>query len=106
MVPELLQAEPGMRVFDLCAAPGTKTQETACMMKNRGEIIAMDLYPERVGLIGQLMEKTGVSIVKTIAGDASLIDDSFPEESFDRVLADVRARGSAIFRTSPRSASA
>ena len=88
----LLDAQPGMRVLDACAAPGTKTQQIACEMKNRGEIIAGDCYEERVGLIGQLMERTGVSIVKPVVRDAAV---SHPEDlaAYDRVLADVPCSG-------------
>ena len=93
MVAGLLEAECGMKVLDLCAAPGTKCQQIACDMRNQGEIIAVDLYPERVGLIAQLMEKTGTEIVKPIAGDSSLCDSLFERESFDRILADVPCSG-------------
>ncbi len=88
----MLDAEPGMRVLDVCAAPGTKTQQIACVMKNRGEITAGDYYEERVGLISQLMKRTGVSIVKPVVRDAS---KEHPEDiaAYDRVLADVPCSG-------------
>ena len=111
MVVELLDAHAGMKVLDLCAAPGTKTQQIACMMENRGEITALDLYPERVGLIEQLMEKTGVSIVRCRAEDASVLSEDYAEESYDRILADVPCSGlgdlshkpEIRFRVSPES---
>ena len=87
-----LQAEPGMKVLDICAAPGTKTQQIACAMENKGEIVACDLYPQRTKLIGALMEKTGVTIVRTEVSDAS-VPGRFESRSFDRVLADVPCSG-------------
>lgn len=91
-IPLLLQAEPGMRVLDACSAPGTKTQQTACMMQNKGEIIALDLHEERLKLVRELMERTGVSIVKTRAADATG-NPGFEEESFDRILVDAPCSG-------------
>ena len=87
-----LDAQPGMKVLDVCAAPGTKTQQIACAMRNQGSIRAGDVYEERVGLIRQLMERTGVSIVSAAVRDAAV-----PHEedigAYDRVLADVPCSG-------------
>lgn len=91
-VPLMLAPEPGMRVLDACAAPGTKTQETAMLMENRGSVTACDLYEARTGLIDQLMERTGVSIVHTETRDAS-VEKQFDAESFDRILLDVPCSG-------------
>ena len=91
-VVRFLQAEPGMKVLDLCAAPGTKTQQIACAMENRGEITACDIYEQRTKLISDLMAKTGVSICQTKVNDASK-PGAFAEKSFDRILMDVPCSG-------------
>ena len=93
MPAEFLDVHPGMRVLDVCAAPGTKTQQIACLMEDQGEITAMDLYQERTGLMDQLMERTGVHIVRTSTGDAAEVNRLHEPESFDRVLADVPCSG-------------
>ena len=90
-VVQALDARSGMRVLDVCAAPGTKTQQTACMMHNEGEITACDLYEQRCGLIDQLMEKTGVSIVRTETRDACMKREE--TQYFDRILCDVPCSG-------------
>lgn len=87
-----LEAQPGDRVLDLCAAPGTKTQMIAACMQNQGEIIACDLYPQRVSLIDDLMKKTGVRICQTKVSDAEK-EHAFPDASFDRILCDVPCSG-------------
>ena len=87
-----LDAYPGMRVLDACAAPGTKTQQIAMMMDNVGEIIAGELHAHRSSLITQLMERTGVSIVKAAVMDATL-ENQFEGESFDRILIDAPCSG-------------
>lgn len=92
LVPLLLDVKPGMKVLDTCAAPGTKTQETAMLMKNEGSITACDLYEARCSLIDRLMSETGVSIVSSRQMDASQ-PGNFEEETFDRILIDAPCSG-------------
>ena len=87
-----LDVLPGMQVLDACAAPGTKTQQIACLMKSQGKIVATDLYEARCNLIDELMNRTGVSIVCTKQNGAT-ITGKFPKESFDRILIDAPCSG-------------
>ena len=91
-VVRLLAPLPGERILDLCAAPGTKTQQMADLMHNEGEIIACDLYPARVKLIEELMERTGVTIVSAAVNDGTVFQPAF-ENGFDRVLLDAPCSG-------------
>ena len=99
-IPLLLDAEKGMRVLDACSAPGTKAQEIAMLMENEGEILAGDLYPERVKLIDELMKRTGTSIVQAKVMDASVLQEEYIS-SFDRVLLDVPCSGLGDLRHKP-----
>ena len=99
-VVRLLGTEPGMRVLDACAAPGTKTQQIACRMHNEGSITAQELYEARTQLITKLMERCGVSIVTAVTGDASA-SGRYPEKTFDRILADVPCSGLGDLRHKP-----
>ncbi|MCR5795324.1 MAG: 16S rRNA (cytosine(967)-C(5))-methyltransferase RsmB [Solobacterium sp.] len=91
-IPAVLQPRPGMNVLDACAAPGTKTQQIAMMMGNRGSVTACDLYENRVSLIRQLMDRCGVTICEARTADASQ-PGTFEAESFDRILLDVPCSG-------------
>lgn len=86
-----LQLIDDLKVLDVCAAPGTKTQLISSFMRNTGEVIACDLYEHRLQLINQLMDKCGNTNVQTKVNDATV--SSFEEESFDRVLCDVPCSG-------------
>lgn len=99
-IPLLLDAERGMRVLDACSAPGTKAQEIAMLMENEGEILAGDLYPERVKLIDELMTRTGTSIVHAKVMDASVLQEEYIS-SFDRILLDVPCSGLGDLRHKP-----
>jgi 16S rRNA (cytosine967-C5)-methyltransferase len=102
LVIQLTDARPGMRVLDLCAAPGTKTSGLAQLMKNQGSIVALDLHEHRVRLIDEGMKKLGVTIVESHVCDSrdcsSVLD---PEDSFDIVLADVPCSGLGVLRRKP-----
>ena len=98
MIPEYLEVKPGMRVLDVCAAPGTKTQEIAMLMKDQGRIDAGDLYEHRTELISRLMERTGVSIVSAAVRDATETPEG---EQYDRILADVPCSGLGDLRGKP-----
>ena len=91
-VPLLMQLKPGMKVLDTCAAPGTKTQEMAMLMQNKGSITACDLYEARCSLIDKLMDETGTVIVSSKQMDAA-VPHVYPDETFDRILIDAPCSG-------------
>jgi 16S rRNA C967 or C1407 C5-methylase (RsmB/RsmF family) len=44
----VLDPQPGERILDMCAAPGGKTTAIAILMKDQGEIIALDRSHNKV----------------------------------------------------------
>ena len=48
LVAQYLEVEPGMKVVDTCAGAGGKTLHIASLMKNKGQIIAMDIYESKL----------------------------------------------------------
>ena len=69
----LLAPKPGDRVIDLCAAPGGKTTNLAELMKNEGEVIAVDKYEAKLNLIKSSCERLGLHNVRLQAADASTL---------------------------------
>ncbi len=95
---KLLDAEPGMRVLDLCAAPGGKTAFIADMMKNSGEIVALDRFESRLKILKKNLDRLKVSIVNTLTIDALEFTD---EKGFDRVLVDAPCSGLGTLTKKP-----
>ena len=93
----LLQVRDGMRVLDLCAAPGGKTAYIAALMHGQGQIIALDQYDSRLKILRKNMQRLGLKIVHTVETDALEYNDDL----FDRVLADVPCMGSGTLSKKP-----
>ena len=97
---DTLQAEPGMRVMDICAAPGGKTAAIAEMMNDQGEILAFDIYEHKLKLMDELMKRNGITIVKTREGDGTVFREEYAG-AFDRVMCDVPCSGLGVMRRKP-----
>ena len=92
-----LDPKPGMKILDLCAAPGGKTAFLADMMKNQGEIVALDKFESRLELFNRNIERLGITNVRSVAKDALL----FNEKDFDGVIADVPCSGLGTLTKKP-----
>jgi 16S rRNA (cytosine1407-C5)-methyltransferase len=97
MVPALVLApEPGERVLDVSAAPGSKTTQLAALMQNRGHLLANDLNPLRVERLKYNLRVQGVSIAEVSQEDGRHLGRLYPE-AFDRVLLDAPCSGEGLF---------
>ena len=94
---ELLQAKPGERVLDLCAAPGGKSFAAAIDMHNKGSILSCDLHEKKLGLIQNGAKRLGIEIISTKAQDARCEVN----EKFDFIIADVPCSGYGVIRKKP-----
>ena len=83
-VARVLAPEPGERVLDLCAAPGGKTTHLAALMRNSGELVAVERHPGRADALRRTAARMGARVdVRT--GDAA---EPHEPERYDRVLVD------------------
>lgn len=96
----ILSPKPGDYVLDCCSAPGGKTTHLAQIMKNTGNIIAWDIYENRLKLVEQNAKRLGIDIIKTKQKDASILDDSLIEQ-FDKILLDVPCMGLGVLKRKP-----
>ncbi len=95
----VLDAKPGERILDMCAAPGGKSIGAAMDMGNKGEICSFDLYEHKVKLIEQNAARLGLTAIKAGIGDAAVFDAKLGQ--FDRVLCDVPCSGLGVMRRKP-----
>ena len=92
-------AKPGDTVFDVCAAPGSKSFTMAQQMHDRGAIYAFDLHPHRVRLIEAGMRRLGISCVHPAAADATR---PYPVRAqADAALADAPCAGYGMIARRP-----
>jgi 16S rRNA (cytosine967-C5)-methyltransferase len=93
----LLDPKPGERVIDLCSAPGGKTTFIGELMKNSGEIIAVDRYETRLHLVKNACQRLGIANVHLIADDGATIE--IPQA--DKVLVDAPCSGLGVLSKKP-----
>jgi 16S rRNA (cytosine967-C5)-methyltransferase len=96
----LLDAQPGMRVLDACAAPGGKTLHIAQHTPTLGELVALDHDPVRLQRVRQNLERGGRHAL-LITADLTGPVTALPAASFDRVLVDAPCSGSGVIRRHP-----
>jgi 16S rRNA (cytosine967-C5)-methyltransferase len=101
LVTPVLGPKPGERILDGCAAPGGKTTHIAQRMGNEGEVYAMDLSKDKLALIGEICQRLGIKIVRSLKGDATRPHPELDGIAFDRVLADVPCSGFGTLRKNP-----
>ena len=85
--PHLLAPEPGERILDLCAAPGSKTGQLAALMGDRGEIIAVEKVRGRFYKLRANVEAQNATCVTPWIGDGARVWQR-ETEAFDRILLD------------------
>ncbi|OGO83342.1 MAG: 16S rRNA (cytosine(967)-C(5))-methyltransferase [Clostridiales bacterium GWD2_32_19] len=97
---EVLSPKEGEHILDICAAPGGKSFFAAIKMKNQGEIISGDIYDHKLNMIKDGADRLGLSIIKPIIQDATIIDEEM-QEKFDKIIVDAPCSGLGIVRKKP-----
>ncbi|KAM4705172.1 tRNA (cytosine(72)-C(5))-methyltransferase NSUN6 [Rhinophrynus dorsalis] len=105
VVSHVLNPQPGERVLDMCAAPGGKTTHIATLMKDQGEVIAMDKIASKVEKIKSNASVLMLKCIKAFCFNSTkAVADKetansqgdgppFLPESFDRILLDAPCSG-------------
>lgn len=92
--------KPGMRVLDLCAAPGGKSTQLAGMLDGTGMLVSNEISRDRCRILRQNIERMGVRNAVVTSMDSSKIAKTFPS-FFDFVLVDAPCSGEGMFRKYP-----
>ncbi len=93
----LLDVRPGMRVLDLCAAPGGKSFQLAAALEGTGLLVSNEIDPKRAAVLSRNMERMGVANALVLNEHPARLAERFPG-GFDRVLVDAPCSGEGMFR--------
>ena len=96
----LLDARPGMRVLDACAAPGGKTLHIAQRTPGLAELIAVDDDPLRLARVRENLERAGRDAI-LVTADLRSIPPSLAPAQFDRILVDAPCSATGVIRRHP-----
>jgi 16S rRNA (cytosine967-C5)-methyltransferase len=93
----LLAPEPGMRVLDLCSAPGGKAGQLAALMRNSGRLVCVERHPGRADALRRTLAAQGVTCAEVVTADAL----EYREAGFDRILLDPPCSGLGVLAGRP-----
>ncbi|KAF9657821.1 RsmB/NOP family class I SAM-dependent RNA methyltransferase [Tenacibaculum sp. ZH5_bin.1] len=102
LVAAYLDVEPGMKVVDTCAGAGGKTLHLASLMKNKGQVIAMDIYESKLKKLKVRARRNGVHNIDTRVIDSTKVIKKLQGKA-DRVLIDAPCSGLGVIRRNPDS---
>lgn len=94
---EYLEAQPGERVLDLCAAPGGKSTQMAAAMKGEGLLVANEIHPARAKILSENIERMGIRNALVTNEPPARLADTFACY-FDRIMVDAPCSGEGMFR--------
>lgn len=99
---EFLDVKEGMRVVDICAGAGGKTLHLAALMKNKGQIIALDIFEWKLAELKRRAKRAGVHNIETrLITDNKVIKRL--HEKADRLLIDAPCSGLGVLKRNPDS---
>jgi 16S rRNA (cytosine1407-C5)-methyltransferase len=96
----LLNVQPGERVLDMTAAPGSKSTQLAAVMKNQGELVLNDAMRSRHQPLNVNMQRSGALNYYVINAWAERMGSIFPEY-FDKILLDAPCTALGTIHSSP-----
>lgn len=92
--------QPGQKVLDLCAAPGTKATHMAELMADEGVVVACDVDGEKLARIERGARRLGISIVQTALPD-QLAELRGRVGGFDLILVDAPCSNTGVLARRP-----
>ncbi len=96
----LLDAQPGERVLDACAAPGGKTTHLLERTPQLAELVAVDREAARVERLRENLDRLGLR-ARLVVADAGRPDAWWDGRPFDRILLDAPCSATGVIRRHP-----
>lgn len=97
----LLDARPGMRALDACAAPGGKAAQIAAAIGPGGSLTATDPEQDRLRLLQDNFRRLRLSNTRILQADALTTDPTSLGAPFDRILIDAPCTNTGVLRRRP-----
>lgn len=96
----LLAPKPGMRVLDLCAAPGGKSTQLATYLGYSGLLVSNEINTQRSRILSQNIERMGIKNAIVTNEDSFVLASHFPS-FFNAIQVDAPCSGEGMFRKLP-----
>ena len=93
----VLRPEEGMKVLDLCAAPGSKSTQIAEKLGMTGLLVTNEIIPSRCKILMENIERHGSANTIVTNSDTKYLAEQFPG-FFDAVLCDAPCSGEGMMR--------
>ncbi|MBQ2392423.1 MAG: RsmB/NOP family class I SAM-dependent RNA methyltransferase [Clostridia bacterium] len=92
-----LEIRPGMKVLDLCAAPGGKSTQIAAALQGKGFLWSNEYVRKRASILASNLERCGVGNAVVSNCDTTVLCEELAS-SFDAVLVDAPCSGEGMIR--------
>ncbi len=100
LVAEFLEVKTGMRVVDACAGAGGKTLHLASLMENKGQIIALDIYANKLKELKRRAKRDGAHNIEPRHITSTKVIKKLYNKA-DRVLIDAPCSGLGVLKRNP-----
>ena len=100
LVAPFTQVKEGERVVDACAGAGGKSLHLASLMGNKGQLLALDIYPHKLKELKRRARRNGAFNIETRLIDSNKVIKKL-RQSADCVLIDAPCTGLGVLRRNP-----
>ncbi len=101
-VAKFLNPKPGTKVVDTCAGAGGKSLHLAALMENKGQIIALDIYENKLKELKRRAKRNGAHNIETRTIDSSKVIKKLIGKA-DKILIDAPCSGIGVLKRNPDS---
>ena len=100
LVAPLLDPQPGQRIVDACAGAGGKALHLSSLMENKGQLVALDIYPQKLQELKKRARRNGLHNIETRLIDSNKVIKKLKGKA-DGVLIDAPCTGLGVLRRNP-----
>ncbi|MAM29159.1 MAG: RNA methyltransferase [Flavobacteriaceae bacterium] len=99
-VAAVLDPQPGMRIVDACAGAGGKSLHIASLMENKGQVVSMDIYQNKLNELKRRARRNGIHNIETRLIDSTKVIKKMIGKA-DKVLIDAPCSGFGVLKRNP-----